>query len=260
MSTQQTKLRNVGGSKDEPFWRYRRPELDTKIEGRGGSIRTVVRNMGKVAKAIKMLQVYPTKFFSMELGARVKCSEDTGVSSINGVHERETLEALLDKFIDLFVLCPECKLPEISLMVKEKDGSLKLTYDCDACGSAKSLKVNHKLKTFILKNPPAERTSAATSEDVTQPSFMTSVEDDSEVVWFSETSTEAQDERRKEAEAVLGGRFLLDQKEAEQDEEEGGEDNCGAWVDEGAEKSVSQTNAEPVPRSTTHSAQLSSKE
>lgn len=221
---QSKKVRNIGGTQEEPFWRYTRPELETKIEGRGGSTRTVVGNMGKIAKAIKIEQIYPTKFFSMELGSRVRCFDDTGVSAINGRHDKETLEELLDKFIVLFVLCPECKLPEISLTVVGKDGTHKLAYDCDACGSAKSLKVNHKLKTFILKNPPAPKKRMPTSKRDEDELHLSAgpivVHDDVEdVVWFTDTSKEAQDARRREAEGGYCGKFL-DLKEEEEDGEE----------------------------------------
>jgi translation initiation factor 5 len=213
-STFSTRTRNIGGSADEPFWRYKRPELTTKIEGRGGSTRTVITNMKKVARYLKIDPIYPTKFFSFELGGTTRYNEESGSSSIKGVHEVETLEDILDRFVELFVLCPVCKLPEIALSVgtRKNSDTLKLLYDCDACGAVDSLKVSHKLKQFILKHPPKtpvkkakhhkghEDESKFPSED-----GKVAVVNDSDVVWFTDTSKEAQESRKKEVE---GNKFF----------------------------------------------------
>jgi hypothetical protein len=55
-----------------------------------------------------------TKFFGCELGAQTRYSEDTEKSVVNGSHTAQALQKLLAKYIELFVLCPECHLPETS--------------------------------------------------------------------------------------------------------------------------------------------------
>merc|ERR1712193_253924 len=61
-----------------------------------------------------------------------------------------TCQKLLDKFIDLYVLCQNCNLPEIDLYVKK--GVIQGA--CKACGWRGDLDNIHKLATFIQKNPP----------------------------------------------------------------------------------------------------------
>lgn len=51
-----------------------------------------------------------------------------------------------------FVLCPECENPETDLLVSSKRGTI--SQGCKACGYHGQLESNHKLITFILKNPP----------------------------------------------------------------------------------------------------------
>lgn len=51
-----------------------------------------------------------------------------------------------------FVLCPECENPETELIVSTKRGTI--SQGCKACGYHGMLESNHKLITFILKNPP----------------------------------------------------------------------------------------------------------
>lgn len=62
------------------------------------------------------------------------------------------MQDLLDGFIRKFVLCPECDNPETELLVSAKKGTI--SQGCKACGFHGPLEVNHKVNTFILKNPP----------------------------------------------------------------------------------------------------------
>merc|ERR1712217_585880 len=71
---------------------------------------------------------------------------------INGHHETNIFQTLLDKFIDKYVLCQNCKLPEIDMEVKK--GAIKAK--CAACGWAGELDGQHKLAAFITKTPPDE--------------------------------------------------------------------------------------------------------
>lgn len=50
------------------------------------------------------------------------------------------------------MLCPSCDNPETDLIVSAKKGTISQT--CRACGFHGPLEVNHKVNTFILKNPP----------------------------------------------------------------------------------------------------------
>lgn len=71
---------------------------------------------------------------------------------MNGSHDAAKLQDLLDGFIRKFVLCPECDNPETDLTVSAKNQNI--SQSCKACGFHGLLKVDHKVNTFILKNPP----------------------------------------------------------------------------------------------------------
>lgn len=77
---------------------------------------------------------------------------------MNGSHDATKLQDLLDGFIRKFVLCPECDNPETDLTVAAK--SQTISQSCKACGFHGQLKVNHKVNTFILKNPPTVNPAA----------------------------------------------------------------------------------------------------
>jgi len=141
---------NIPSTLSDPNYRYKMPKLMSKVEGRGNGIKTNIMNMGDIAKALKRPPEYPTKFFGCELGATSKYENKEEKAIVNGAHEQAELQKLIDKFIEKFVLCPGCSLPEIDLLVKKNVVSGK----CNACGHFCELDNIHRLATYITKNPP----------------------------------------------------------------------------------------------------------
>lgn len=152
---------NIRRDVDDNFYRYRMPLLQTKIEGRGNGIKTVISNMGDVARALSRPATYPTKFFGCELGAQTTFDEKNERYIVNGAHQADHLRKLLDDFIDKFVLCGSCKNPETDLKIT-KDGMI--LRDCKACGARSDVDMRHKLTTFITKNPPPKKKKGSKSQ------------------------------------------------------------------------------------------------
>merc|ERR1711870_175602 len=70
---------------------------------------------------------------------------------VKGHHDTPVFQTLVDKFIEKYVLCAGCNLPEIDMVVNKK-GLIVAT--CKACGWNGELDNRHKLATYISKNPP----------------------------------------------------------------------------------------------------------
>lgn len=147
---------NIRRDVDDKFYRYRMPILNTKIEGKGNGIKTVVPNMSDVARALSRPPTYTTKFFGCELGAQTSFDEKNDRYIVNGAHNAERLRELLDVFIDKFVLCRSCKNPETELVILKSGRNEDIIRDCKACGERTGVDMRHKLTTFILKNPPVK--------------------------------------------------------------------------------------------------------
>jgi translation initiation factor 5 len=143
---------NVNRNVSDVFYRYKMPRLMAKVEGKGNGIKTVIVNMVEVAKALGRPPTYPTKYFGCELGAQTQFDFKNERFIVNGSHDAGKLQDLLDGFIRKFVLCPECDNPETELLVSTKRSTI--SQGCKACGYHGNLESNHKLVTFILKNPP----------------------------------------------------------------------------------------------------------
>jgi len=63
-----------------------------------------------------VFQIDVTKFFGCELGAQVQMNAKEDRYIVNGAHDCEKLQNLLDGFIKRFVLCPNCDNPETKLV------------------------------------------------------------------------------------------------------------------------------------------------
>ncbi|KAI8815868.1 domain found in IF2B/IF5-domain-containing protein [Fimicolochytrium jonesii] len=142
---------NIRRDVSDKFYRYKMPKLISKIEGKGNGIKTVIPNMSEVARALSRPSTYTTKFFGCELGAQVNCDAKNDRYVVNGAHDAEKLQKLLDIFIEKFVLCASCKNPETVLVLTKDDFIMK---DCKACGANLMADNRHKLVTYIIKNPP----------------------------------------------------------------------------------------------------------
>ncbi|EXJ90765.1 translation initiation factor 5 [Capronia coronata CBS 617.96] len=141
---------NIRRDVSDPFYRYKMERLQSKIEGKGNGIKTVVANLPSVSASLARPPSYVIKYFGFELGAQTNTNPKDDRWIINGAHEANKLQDSLDGFISRFVLCKSCKNPETTINVK--DGRILL--DCKACGQRTDVDIRHKLSGFILKNEP----------------------------------------------------------------------------------------------------------
>merc|ERR1712190_691753 len=63
----------------------------------------------------------------------------------------DVFQTRLDKFISMYVLCANCRLPEIDMVVNKR-GFVVAT--CKACGWNGDMGNMHKVATYIQRNPP----------------------------------------------------------------------------------------------------------
>ncbi|KAA8913316.1 domain found in IF2B/IF5-domain-containing protein [Sphaerosporella brunnea] len=142
---------NIRRDVADPFYRYKMERIQSKIEGKGNGIKSVIVNLSSIAHSLSRDPAYVVKFFGFELGAQVTANPSDDRYIINGAHDASKLQDSLDGFINRFVLCGKCKNPETDLIVT-KDG--QIIRDCKACGQRTDVDLRHKLSGYIVKNPP----------------------------------------------------------------------------------------------------------
>ncbi|KAL4725038.1 eukaryotic translation initiation factor 5 [Fusarium chlamydosporum] len=143
-------LVNVRRDVSDAFYRYKMERLQTKIEGKGNGIKTVVVNLSSVAASLARPGSYVIKYFGFELGAQTNIDPKDDRWIINGAHDAPKLQDHLDGFINKFVLCKKCKNPETDVVIKDDH----ILLDCKACGQRTDVDLRLKLSGFILKNQP----------------------------------------------------------------------------------------------------------
>jgi translation initiation factor 5 len=141
---------NIRRDVTDPFYRYKMEKLQSKIEGKGNGIKTVIVNLDSVAKSLSRPPAYLIKYFGFELGAQANAKPTDERWIINGAHDAAKLQDYLDGFISKFVLCKKCKNPETDVQIKDE----KITLDCKACGQRSDVDPRLKLSTFIVRNNP----------------------------------------------------------------------------------------------------------
>ncbi|KAK7398333.1 eukaryotic translation initiation factor 5 [Neonectria punicea] len=143
-------LVNVRRDVSDAFYRYKMERIQTKIEGKGNGIKTVVVNLSSVANSLARPGAYVIKYFGFELGAQTNIDPKDDRWIINGAHDSAKLQDHLDGFINKFVLCKKCKNPETDVHIKDD----RILLDCKACGQRSDVDIRLKLSGFILKNQP----------------------------------------------------------------------------------------------------------
>jgi len=139
---------NIAGTTpvDDPSYRYKMPLVCGKVEGRGNGIKTVIPNISEVSLSLHRDAGEVNKFFGCELGAQTTFNVKTDRAVVNGSHTDAALQAMIHKYVESFVLCPQCGLPETRYKIRIGC----IYHNCAACGAVEMVDMEHKLCTYIL--------------------------------------------------------------------------------------------------------------
>eukprot|EP01036_Dinobryon_divergens_P016684 gene16684-22625_t len=97
---------------EDPSYRYKMPRITAKVEGRGNGIKTVLTNIFEVALSLNREAPEITKYFGCEMGSQTTFSAELERAVVNGNHNAQDLQNKLSTYIEQFVLCKQCRLPE----------------------------------------------------------------------------------------------------------------------------------------------------
>lgn len=220
---------NINRNLSDQFYRYKMPKLIAKVEGKGNGIKTVIVNMPEIAKALNRPPMYPTKYFGVQLGAQVNFDSKSERYIVNGAHDPNKLQDLLDGFISKYVLCQSCNNPETILSVNKRKEVIAT--NCMACGFAGTIAANNdRVAAYILKNPPpkpvaaaaptaaAAAAAAAAQADTNQSNTETTREEDDDEDWGEDTTDDAI--RKRQDALSVGVKSLMLNEDLKKSEKE----------------------------------------
>lgn len=106
--------------------RLKIPSVDVIVVGN----RTLLRNFREIASIINRDPEHLLKFLCKEAGSAGALKDD--IAEIHGKFDRTTLNKLIERYVQNFVLCKVCMRPDTHL---KKYGRF-LYIECDACGAS----------------------------------------------------------------------------------------------------------------------------
>jgi len=105
------------------------PRLHHSVIG----MRTIIYNFKEVADLLDRDPQHVLKFLTRETATAATIQESRAI--FKGKFSQETLQRLLQRYMETFVVCPVCKRPDTKI-VKEKRLSFLV---CEACGARSSV-------------------------------------------------------------------------------------------------------------------------
>ena len=110
---------NIPRSVQDQNYRYQMPAIQISLQGSGGGVKSKFENIKDVAHALVVPLDYPLKYIGKEIGSQTEIKGDAYL--ISGSHTAEKLQQILDKFIEKYILCPKCRLPEMRIFIGNQD-------------------------------------------------------------------------------------------------------------------------------------------
>jgi translation initiation factor 5 len=155
---------NIGTNQDDASFRYKMPVLALDTQQKKS---TIITNLGDVAKALGVDPIWLVKYFTYHFGVPVTYAK--GHATFKGSRTAADLSMCLGEFIQQFVVCPTCNLPEIDWCAKPRHDQVEI--DCRACGhhtvlsSQKNKKIFDKMVGYICTE--AEKVTKKSVKKVT---------------------------------------------------------------------------------------------
>jgi len=150
------KLVNIFCGNNDPFFRYKRHE----IESRNKFSITYITNLKQIAKDLNVSHLYLIKHFGQDFNTMSKFNSDTNELQINGIHSSDLLEKSLNRFIDQYIICFNCHLPEVDYLPKKN----YLGASCSSCGHRHRHSLTNKLTKFIHQHELANKNNSTSTK------------------------------------------------------------------------------------------------
>lgn len=144
--------------RNDPFFRYKMPQLNIQVIGKNKMVRTQFLNIDDVSKALGIPATYIPHYIAKTIGTQTKNDPNKKQTYISGEYSLDVLEKLILQFIKEFVLCRQCELPELIYSPRKKNCRVK----CQSCGWRTSFRkmesqrsnINAKFWKWAINNPP----------------------------------------------------------------------------------------------------------
>jgi translation initiation factor 5 len=130
---------NINNSDDKDY-RYKMERISITLGGSGNGLKTTINNIDTIANAIntpiEVLIKYLINYLSSNYNDKTK--------SFTGHHDVNKIQNAIFQYINTFVICSTCKIPELTYYVDNTDKKNKIKSKCSACGNFNILNLKNK--------------------------------------------------------------------------------------------------------------------
>lgn len=130
----------------DSFFRYQMPKLKMRKEGSGNGIKTIIENIKDISKSLERDREEICKYLQLNLNTNKKWISAERKLILNGDFTKNEIEMKLKKYIEYYVICKHCNLPETLY----KKGNKQIKKMCKACGYKEKIEFDNKFTKFIL--------------------------------------------------------------------------------------------------------------
>lgn len=109
--------------------RFEVPKVKRQIEGK----KTIIVNFGDICSTIGRDPDAVARYILREMGTAG--SRADGRLTLSGIFSTEELDSAIQKYVDQYVICKVCHLPDTILVREQRTEFLK----CEACGAKYSV-------------------------------------------------------------------------------------------------------------------------
>lgn len=132
---------NINSSNDI-FYRYKMEKVNIMNKGNGNGLYTIINNLENIAKTINTPEEILYKYIATSVGSNYNDKK----KSINGSHTQDKIQESIYNYINDFVICSNCSIPEIIFVLNNNI----LESKCSACGNINKIKIKSKINQKII--------------------------------------------------------------------------------------------------------------
>lgn len=131
---------NMNGNVSDTNYRYKIPQFEIMVCGKGNGIYTIFNNMEEISKKIGHPEEVLFKYIASVTGS----SYTKETHSITGTHDVTNLTKIILEYIRFLVMCPKCNIPETIPVIigTKKNTNIKLS--CLACKNESDISNSNK--------------------------------------------------------------------------------------------------------------------
>jgi translation initiation factor 5 len=133
---------NINGNINDANYRYKMEKVSLNNCGSGNGQFTVINNMDNIGESINTPSEILYKYFAFVLGS----SFNEKKKSLTGMHSIAIIEQHLYDYINKFVMCSNCNIPELMYKIEKKN----VCACCSACGNNNNIQYNTKINRKVL--------------------------------------------------------------------------------------------------------------